>query len=68
MFESSYPRVKLVRGQRFVEHEHVATAGGLPSGIGRERRAVGRDLGRDGAAATAEYMEYESRSHAPYNA
>ncbi len=68
MFESSYPKVKLVRGQRFVEHEHVATAGGLTSGIDLALRTVERYLGRDGAAATAEYMEYESRSHAPYNA
>ena len=52
---------------RFVEHEHVATAGGLTSGIdlALRRPALPRP---DGAAETAQYMEYESRSRAPYNA
>lgn len=67
-FEASFPRVKLVRGSRFVEHDHLATAGGLTSGIDLALRVVERYLGREGAVATAEYMEYESRSRSPYNA
>jgi transcriptional regulator GlxA family with amidase domain len=57
-FEATFPRVTLVRGPRFVEHEHVATAGGLTSGIDLALRVVERYL--DGAAAdeTARYMEH----------
>jgi putative intracellular protease/amidase len=31
--ESSFPAVRVVRGRRFVEHDRIATAGGLTSGI-----------------------------------
>jgi hypothetical protein len=46
---------------RFVEHDHVATAGGLSSGIDLALRVVERYLGADAADATAEHMEYERR-------
>ena len=61
-FEASFPATRLVRGRRFVEHERVATAGGLTSGIDLALRVVERYLGREAADATAEYMEYERRS------
>jgi transcriptional regulator GlxA family with amidase domain len=57
-FEASFPSVTLVRGLRFVEHEHVATAGGLTSGIDLALRVVERYLGPSTAVATARYMEY----------
>jgi transcriptional regulator GlxA family with amidase domain len=57
-FEATFPRVTLLRGRRYVEHEHVATAGGLTSGIDLALRVVERYLGRDTADATASYMEY----------
>jgi transcriptional regulator GlxA family with amidase domain len=57
-FARMYPKIELVRGTRFVEHDHVATAGGLTSGIDLALRVVERYLGRDSAAATARYMEY----------
>ena len=57
-FESAYPGVDLVRGRRFVEHEGVATAGGLTSGIDLALRVVERYLGPDAAVATARYLEY----------
>jgi transcriptional regulator GlxA family with amidase domain len=66
-FEAKFPKIRLVRGQRFVEHERVATAGGLTSGIDLALRLVERYLGRDGAAATARYLEYASRSTSAYN-
>jgi transcriptional regulator GlxA family with amidase domain len=44
-----------------VEHEHVATAGGLTSGIDLALRVVERYYGRQTAQATATYMEYQSR-------
>jgi transcriptional regulator GlxA family with amidase domain len=67
-FETMFPKVQLVRGQRFVEHARVATAGGLTSGIDLALRVVERYLGREGAAATARYLEYASRSSSAYNA
>jgi transcriptional regulator GlxA family with amidase domain len=59
-FESSFPKVELVRGPRFVEHDDIATAGGLTSGIDLALRVVERYLGRPAAAGTASYMEHES--------
>jgi transcriptional regulator GlxA family with amidase domain len=56
---SSFPSVRVVRDRRFVEHERVATAGGLTSGIDLALRVVERYLGRDAADVTAAYMEYE---------
>ena len=60
--EQSFPSVRVLRGPRFVEHEHVATAGGLSSGIDLALRVVERYLGPDAAKATAAYMEYERRA------
>jgi transcriptional regulator GlxA family with amidase domain len=60
--EDSFPSIRVVRRRRFVEHEHVATAGGLSSGIDLALRVVERYLGREAANATAEFMEYERRS------
>jgi transcriptional regulator GlxA family with amidase domain len=59
-FEASFPNVALVRGQRFVEHERIATAAGLTSGIDLALRVVERYLGRVAANETAAYMEHES--------
>jgi transcriptional regulator GlxA family with amidase domain len=56
--------VRLVRGRRFVEHEHVATAAGLTSGIDLALRVVERYLGRAAADETARYMEY-TRARTP---
>jgi transcriptional regulator GlxA family with amidase domain len=57
-FEAMYPSIRLVRGERFVEHERVATAGGLTSGIDLALRVVERYLGHAGARATTRYLEY----------
>ena len=59
-FEAQFPKVRLVRGRRFVEHDRVATAGGLTSGIDLALRVVERYLGRPAAASTARYMEHHS--------
>jgi transcriptional regulator GlxA family with amidase domain len=55
---SDFPRIHVVRGRRFVEHDHVATAGGLTSGIDLALRVVERYLGRPAADVTTRYMEY----------
>ncbi len=59
-FEREFPRVRLERNVRFVEHEHVATAAGLTSGIDLALRVVERYFDRDVAQATANYLEHES--------
>jgi transcriptional regulator GlxA family with amidase domain len=59
-FEASFPKIELIRGPRFVEHDDIATAGGLTSGIDLALRVVERYLGRPAAAGTARYMEHES--------
>jgi transcriptional regulator GlxA family with amidase domain len=57
-FERMYPKIELLRDRRFVEHENLATAGGLTSGIDLALRVVERYLGKHGAEATADYLEY----------
>jgi transcriptional regulator GlxA family with amidase domain len=59
--EHEYPQVKLLRGVRFVEHDKVASSGGLTSGTDLALRVVERYFGRDIAQATAAYMEYQGR-------
>jgi transcriptional regulator GlxA family with amidase domain len=60
-FAREFPDIPVRRGVRFVEHDRVATAGGLSSGIDLALRVVERYFGRDVARQTAAYMEYESR-------
>jgi transcriptional regulator GlxA family with amidase domain len=60
-FAREFPDVQVQRGRRFVEHDRVATAGGLTSGIDLALRVVERYFGREAARRTASYMEYESR-------
>lgn len=56
-----YPRVKFVRGQRFVQSDAtIITAGGLTSGIDAALHVVERYFGREVAQRTAEYMEHDS--------
>ena len=57
-----FPRVKVERGMRYIEHGHVATAAGLTSGIDLALRVVERYYGGDQARATATYLEYRSRA------
>jgi transcriptional regulator GlxA family with amidase domain len=52
----------LKRGVRFVEGgPHIATAGGLTSGVDLALRTVERYFGRTVAQRTAEYMEYSGK-------
>jgi len=59
-FAKEFPGVALERGPRFVDNGHVATAGGLTSGIDMALHIVKRYFGEDVAAATARYMEHDS--------
>jgi len=49
-----------------VETEHIATAGGLTSGIDLALRVVERYFGREQAEQTAEYMEYTGQESSPF--
>jgi transcriptional regulator GlxA family with amidase domain len=61
-FAQANPKVTLVRGRRFVEADAVvSTAGGLSSGIDLALHIVQRYYGREAAARTAAYMEYEGK-------
>ena len=59
--QESYPKVHFVKDRRYVEHEKLATAAGLTSGIDMALRVVERFYGRPVAVATANYMEYHSK-------
>lgn len=57
-----FPDIDVRRGLRFVESgPHLATAGGLTSGIDLALRVVERYFGRGAAERTAIYMEYQSK-------
>jgi len=60
-FEKDFPKVNLKRGFRFVDEGKVASAGGLTSGIDLALHVVERYYGRDAAANTAYYMEYQGK-------
>ena len=64
-FAKEFPKVKLVRGPRYVENGKLATAGGLASGIELALRVVQRYFGDQAAVQTANYMEYTRSSHRP---
>jgi putative intracellular protease/amidase/YHS domain-containing protein len=60
-FAMQFPDVDLKSGARFVEDGNLASAGGLSSGIDLALRVVERYYGREIAAKTADYMEYQGR-------
>jgi len=60
-FAVEFPEIELKRGARFVENGHLATAGGLSSGIDLALRVVERYFGREVAQKTAYNMEYQGQ-------
>jgi len=61
-FEKQYPKIKLIRGPRYVENENVSSAGGESSGIDLALRVVERYYGKKKAAESAYNMEHVRRS------
>jgi len=57
-FEKQFPKVKLVRGPRFVDEGHMVSAGGLTSGIDLALHVVERFHGKQIADNVAGYMEF----------
>lgn len=60
-FAVAFPDIQVKRGARFVDLGHVATAGGLSSGIDLALHVVERYFGRAVAASSAYYMEYQGQ-------
>lgn len=61
-FEKAYPKVKLIRGVRFVESGRVATATGLTAGIDLALRITERFCGHDMAQMMATYEEWPGKA------
>ena len=59
-FADQFPKVRLIRGVRFVDEGNVATAGGLTCGSDLAMHVVERYFGRQMAEDTAYYLEYQS--------
>lgn len=59
-FKKEFPDIELRQGLRFVDNGHIASAGGLTSGIDLALHVVSRYFGIAAAEATATYMEYSS--------
>ena len=60
-FAMQFPDVHLERGARFVDDGHLATAGGLSSGIDLALHVVERYYGHEVAKETAYTMEYQGQ-------
>lgn len=58
-FEKDFPNVHWVRDVRFVEHEKIATGGGLTAGIDLALHVVERYFDRATAVAVAKHLEYD---------
>ena len=57
-FEQQFPKVKLVRGPRFVDEGKICSAGGLTSGMDLALHVVERYHGKKIADDVAGYMEF----------
>jgi transcriptional regulator GlxA family with amidase domain len=66
-FAQQFPKIKLVRGLRYVENDggRLCTAGGISSGIELALRVVQRYFGQAPANQTAYYMEYTRSPQRP---
>jgi transcriptional regulator GlxA family with amidase domain len=58
VFAREFPKVKLVRGPRFVEERDVSSAGGETSGIDLGLRVVERYFGKATAQTSSDNMEH----------
>jgi transcriptional regulator GlxA family with amidase domain len=58
-FAAEFPKVKLVRGKRFVENAQISSAGGLTSGMDLALRVFERYYGAAQTQQLAYYLEYK---------
>ena len=59
-FAKKFPKVKLVRGTRFVDNGKFVTAGGLTAGMDAALHVVQRYYGPAATQQVADYMQYQS--------
>lgn len=59
--ERSYPTVRWVRGQRYVDDGHVISTAGILSGIDGSLHVIARLRGRTLARQTAQALHYDAR-------
>jgi transcriptional regulator GlxA family with amidase domain len=57
-FAKQFPKVTLVRGERFVDNGTIITAGGLTSGISAALHVISRYYDAASVTRTAAYMEF----------
>jgi transcriptional regulator GlxA family with amidase domain len=57
-FAKQFPKVTLVRSQRFVDNGTIVTAGGITSGISAALHVISRYYDPSSAARAAAYMEF----------
>ena len=58
-YEARYPATKFHRKTRFVDNGNIITTAGVSAGIDGALHVVEKLYGRDVAAATADFMEYD---------
>lgn len=58
-FAAEFPKVKVIRGKRFVENEQISSAGGLTSGMDLALRVFERYYGAAQTQQLAYYLEYQ---------
>jgi transcriptional regulator GlxA family with amidase domain len=56
--EKDFPKVRVRRGNRFVDNGKIVTTAGVSAGIDGSLHVVARLLGSQVAGQTAQYMEY----------
>ena len=61
IFRIEHPKVRLRRGARFVDNGHVASSGGLSSGVDLALHVVARYFGPAVAEQTARQLEYQGQ-------
>ena len=61
-FAKQFPKVRLLKNQRFVDNGKVMTTGGLSSGIEGALHIAERYFGREARSKIANYMEYVSHT------
>lgn len=57
--EREFPRIKVVRGKKYIDEESIMTSGGISAGINMSLYIVRKLLGKEIAEKTAKRMEYD---------
>lgn len=57
--QNEYPKIKVIRGVKFVDEEDIITSGGISAGINMSFHIIKRLFGEDIAKLTAKRMEYD---------